>query len=362
MPAMKGMGSRAMYAALRILATVVLTSMCMVGQDSGHLYTPPPVLARLERLQRHEDVCALIERTGVYRLERRYAAKLEVYDGSLGPTALEEFNQILDATELRKISRNDIPRPMIVDTVDTFLIDIYRMDGEQHLNFNSPDARKNFRSGTEPLLKWLDKLPKFQHQQIAESKASHCMPPPLNQELKAGVEENQTKLDTYLMTLVRDYFRGGKVERNCVIVYVDGWYRREKSSQEYLDGIQARAFEGSLTENQLTQLRALLDASDLKNMKHEADVRVFSAEGDATSLAVPRDSTVQRLKFIHAFQVLGNRDKPGGYSGTQYALDSDERVLDPLRNWLKNNIDNQNANEVTGSAPTNCEPEEKNHR
>jgi hypothetical protein len=343
-----------------VLALIVVTKLYLVGQDSENSYTPPPALARLERLQRHEDVCALIDRTGAYRLERRYAAKLEVFDGSLDPGELNEFNRILDTPELRNISRKDIPFPMIVDSIDKLLVDIYRPDGEQHLNFNSPDARRNFRRATDPVLKWLDKLPKLQHQQIDQSNASHCMPGPLRQEPKPGVEGNRTRPRAYVVALNKDNFGHGRVERNCVIVYADGRYRRERNTQEYMGRIQAHAFEGSITGEQLTELRALLDAPELKGMeqKQKAEAKVFSAEADATSLAVPRDSTVQRLRFSHAFQVLGNRDKPGGYSGTQYILDPDERVLDPLRDWLKSNLDNQDATAVTLTSPTNCEPED----
>src|SRR4051812_15927188 len=117
----------------RPLVLIFLFSIDLFGQAPQGPYVPPPVLARLERLQRHEDVCALIERSGKYRLERRFAAKHEVFEGSLSPTDLEQFAAILDAAELRNIFRTDVPHPMIVDTIDKFFIDVYRNDGEQHL-------------------------------------------------------------------------------------------------------------------------------------------------------------------------------------------------------------------------------------
>jgi len=168
------------------LSGVVVLDLCIavvaLGQNSLNAYSPPPVLARLERLERHEDVCALVNRSGEYRLERRYAVKLEVFVGSLSPSQLQEFEQIIDAAELRNISRKDVPHPMIVDTVDQFLIDVYRADGEQHLNFNSADARKRFRAGTDPVLKWLDRVQKVEHKQLTESSASHCMPARTNED------------------------------------------------------------------------------------------------------------------------------------------------------------------------------------
>lgn len=341
---------------LRLFGLPLLFALHLAAQQSRDLYTPPPVLARLERLQQHEDVCALIERTGNYRLERRYAARLDIFDGSLSVPELEEFNRILNDDALRNISRNDVPRPMIMDTIDSFLIDVYRSDGEQHLNFNSPDARKRFRSGTDPLLKWLSNLPKLQHTEASDVKPTHCMPSPLRQDVKPGSQANAINSGTYLLALLSDHFREEKVERNCVIIYGNGRYRREESKQEYMGKIQLRAFDGLLNQEQTTQLRVLLDAPDLKNLKHGTEPKAYASEVDATLLTVPRGLIVQQIKFAHAFQVVGNRDKPGGYSGTQYVVDPDERALDPLLHWLKNNIDNRSGTSSNDVLPTNCEP------
>jgi hypothetical protein len=344
-----------MHRGVRCLLLFVVIARSLTAQNAPAPNTPPPVLARLERLQQHEDVCTLIARDGNYRLERRYATKLEVFVGSLLPVELEELNRILDGTDLQNISSNDVQRPMIMDTIDSFLIDVYRAGGELHLTFSSPDARKRFRSGIDPLLKWLERLPKLQHVQLTASGASHCMPAPLRSDLKTTSQENSPQ-PTYLLSLVNDYFRVERVERNCVIVYANGKYRQEKTKQEYMGKIQLHAFEGSLSSDQIEQLRELLDVAVLKNMKHDTEPKAFSSEADATLLTIPRGSAIQRLKFSHAFQVVGNRDMPGGYSGMQYVVDSDERVLDPLRAWLKTHIVENNARVSEGASPTNCEP------
>src|SRR5437870_5546208 len=93
---------------------LILVAACLSFLSSAsvaHADGPPGVLARLERLQRHEDVCILVNRSGAYRLERRYAAKQQVFAGVLSGLQLDEFRTILDKDELRNISRNDVPRP-----------------------------------------------------------------------------------------------------------------------------------------------------------------------------------------------------------------------------------------------------------
>jgi hypothetical protein len=344
------------------LPTLIILNICFAvgacGQNSQRPYAPPPVLARLERLQTHEDVCALVNRSGEYRLERRYAVKLEVFVGSLSPSQLQEFEQIIDTAELRNISRKDVPHPMIVDTVDQFLVDVYRTDGEQHLSFNSPNARKPFRAGTDPVLKWLERIQKAEHKRLTESRASHCMPDQINQDhpVLSSVVIPPPPVP-YLMILATDHFRENKAERNSVIVYPDGHYCRENSTQAYGAQPRLQALEGSLNSTQLAELHTLLDAAELKNLKHEASCKLAFGEGDFTVLTVPRQFTVQRVTFDHCFNVLGNRDKPGGYSGMQYVVTPEERVLDPIREWLKTNLENQTLASRSASAPVSCDPD-----
>ena len=182
------------------------------------------------------------------------------------------------------------------------------------------------------------------------------MPAPISHPVPAS-DASRPPSVPYLMALGTDHYRGGKVERNCVVVYPDGRYRREKSNQEYGAKLRLQAFEGSLNSTQVAELRTLLDAAELKNMKHETYSKAAVQEADSTLLAVPRQSTVQRLRFAHYFQVRGKRDKPGGYSGMQYGLDPDEHVLNPVREWLKNNVDKQKVAPLPDSSPTNCDPE-----
>jgi len=128
--------------------------------------------------------------------------------------------------------------------------------------------------------------------------------------------------------------------------------------QEYQAKIRLNVFSGSLTGTQLAELRGLLDVAELKNMKHMTYQKRPAEEANYTSLMVPRESSVQQLRFAHYFHVLADQDKPGGFAGLQYGVDPEEKVLDPLRDWLKKNVESQKVTPSPDTNPTNCFPDQ----
>ena len=122
------------------------------AQSSSPAAEPlPSVLTRLQRVREHEDVCVLVSRDGQYRLERRLPQETRVYVGSLSPSELQGLATILNADELRKISPTEVYQPLMHDTRDLFLIDIFRGEGQQHLQFSAPESREPFHGALEPV-------------------------------------------------------------------------------------------------------------------------------------------------------------------------------------------------------------------
>src|SRR2546430_944553 len=70
-------------------------------------------LARLERayLGEDEDSCALINRIGQYRFERRFPHKTDVFLGALSLEQLHSFEEMLKQESLARLSARDIPNP-----------------------------------------------------------------------------------------------------------------------------------------------------------------------------------------------------------------------------------------------------------
>jgi len=344
-------------------------SLCLVASIPSILYsalsaqTAPEAalarseyLARLERGQLSEDACALINRNGQYRFERRFPNKTDVFLGALTPEQLQSFEEMLNQESLVRLSPGDIPNPLITDSLDLFLLDVFRAEGLQHLSFKDASSRKPFRNSLGQIVSWFDQLRKLPHTQIAEANASRCMP--AVPDLQSG--GSQLKLvappgAAYLLTWSKNHFGGRGGERSCIIVYADGRYRLEKSNQRFQESMTTRAFEATLGSAQVAELQKILDSSELANLRHDFDQARPASEVEITRLVIPRATTIQRLSFGSYFNVLGNSRKVGGISNLQYGVDQDRNLIRPLQQWLEETIES-NKLPVTNAQATNCVP------
>jgi hypothetical protein len=316
-----------------------------------------PFLARVERARLGENVCVLVSPTGEYRLERQFPAKTEIFVGSLSPSELQKLERLLNADELRRLSQAQVPPALITETIDTVIVAISRPDGVQQLVFPDPDSRKPFRASTDSLLEWFNSIQKAEHPAIGEQGASHCMPArftgPAEQSL---AEASAAQASSFLMMIQRDRIADGVVERQCVVIYRNGQYRREKNSQRQGSVMKVQAVEGLLNSSQIAELRKILDFPALKNLQGKTPPMVLFQEGEFTRLVVPRSAAIQRLSFASYFGVPPSSREAGGLSNMRYGVNTDQRLLNPLREWLKKNVDKIKTNAISTSTGTGCLP------
>jgi len=318
---------------------------------------PSEYLARLERGQVSEDACALINRNGQYRFERRFPNKTDVFLGALPPEQLHNFEEMLNQESLVRLSPRDIPNRLITDSLDLFLLDVFRPEGLQHLSFRDASSRKPFRNSVGQILAWFDQFRKLPHTQIAEANASRCMPAvPDLQSSGAQLKLEAPPGIAYLLTWSKDHFAARLAERSCIIVYADGHYRMEKSSQHFLESMTTHAFEAALDSAQIADLQKILDSPELANLRHNLDQTRPASEVEVTRLVIPRATTIQRLSFGSYFNVLGNSRKVGGISNLQYGVDQDRNLIRPLQQWLEKTIESNKLPGPTDTQATNCVP------
>ncbi len=89
-----------------------------------------------------------------------------------------------------------------------------------------------------------------------------------------------------LLTWSKDHFAARLAERSCIIVYADGRYRMEKSSQRFLESMTTHAFEGTLSSAQITDLHKILDSPELANLRHNLDQTRPASEVEVTRLVI----------------------------------------------------------------------------
>ena len=341
------------------LSTLIFSILCggLSAQAATEVSSPASeFLARIEHGQQSEDACALVSRNGKYRFERRFPRKTDVFVGTLSQEQLHSLEEMLNHQSLVGLSSKNIPNQLITDSLDLFMLDVFRNEGLQHLSFIDSGSRKPFQDSLRPIMSWFEQLRKLPHTQMAEANASRCMPAIPDFQNSGSQLKLVAPADmAYLLTWSRHFFHAGLTEQSCIIVYTDGRYRMEKSNQHYPGSPTTRAFEAKLSSAQVVDLQSILRSPELANLHHDFDQTRPASEIEITSLVIPRATTIQRLSFGSYFNVLGNSRQVGGISNLQYRVDQDRNLIRPLDQWLEKTIQNNNS-ALTDTQATNCAP------
>jgi hypothetical protein len=319
----------------------------------------------MERLQSGQAVCVLVEGNGDYRLEKLFRAKSEMYKGSLEPARVEELRALLARDPLSKLSQEDIHAPLMSDTLDKIQLAIWRDRGWQELVFASPDSRKPFRESLDPLLRWFKEVEK-DHPTAGpvDGPATRCMPASVAQPVVnhdkvegAGIAPAAASPDHYLFRLFSRHFYQGQADSNCTIVFGDGTFHSEHSSESWMTDRRGRISDGQLDAGAVRELRTILDSPDLKGspgISIVGDAR-FASETEVTVLGIPREDKTQHLVFSDRFNTAGNPKAVGGLSNMGYRI-TDAKLLEPLHGWMKRYTDHNKQASEKKAVGNECAP------
>lgn len=318
---------------------------------------------------------------GLFHLERETASRIEVLEGVLGDLELADVKGALNERRLAELTQQRITVPLLTTERDTLNVSILRSPFTQNLTFMDRESRRPFDEFITPLLHWMDALQKHSHPTLDEySGRNNCMPPRRiefslrrPERSNAKVPEPSSQMgsespaspatavtpqnNSFIMRWQFNHIAEGAVEDTCVVVYPSGRYRMEKSTQGYRDKLKVRAFEDSLSETDLKQLQELLDRPELKSSMHQNSPsgKTFR-EGEITIVAVAREGYhLQQLSFASYFGV------PGWVSNVNAGTDPEERLVAPLRKWLKAHVETRKVGVLKDAAATHCIPPEDTH-
>jgi hypothetical protein len=360
-----------------ILALLVGLALPALPQSAaGGPLDKSPYLLRISRATPHLDTCVLLRGDGNYHLERDRDDATEVYEGELSADGLAKVQRWLDNEQLRKLASDQIVTPLVVASVESLQINIFREDHVQDLLFPSVESQGPFHEALAPLLEWFDELHKARHRTIpGDSGKNNCLIPhriELHTRPEASVQAGktassaaggiaQTQTDvavpqpatvpSYLMRLEYTRFVQREAERTCAVVYASGRYHLEKSSQEIGGPVKSQVYEASLAASELPGLGQLLENPDLKALQRgNIPEGVKFSFTDSTTVWIPRGEQVQHLQFASDVRV------EAAIGGHYVVSDRNLRLMRPLQKWVLTRLPADKVNLVVGATPNLCEP------
>jgi hypothetical protein len=369
---------------VRILSLVCLLTVAF--HASGHTaenldLSPYPYLLRIQRDTSGLRTCILLQQSGDYHLERTTSDATDVFESVLSHDELPEVRERLDVQQLRNLSKKDIAISLMVIPYDELQINIFRGDHWQDLLFPDAGSQRPFATSLGPLVKWFESLPKKPYRKLTEDEGRNNCLTPKKIELKvrgpsstpgssqpapsSNASDSAPELirpgasdapapppqSTFLMRFESDEFSGTEAEMQCVLIYSDGRYHMEKSSQQSRSEIKSQVYEGSIDSAKVRTLQQLLDDHSLKKMEQMSlKGTQLMLRGKVTTLTIFRGKD-QAQHLLFADQVRATGAGRSSVSGG-----NNNSLIRPLEKWIKAEILSIKSPSVNGVTPNRCTP------
>jgi hypothetical protein len=350
-------------------------------EDGGASY-----LLRLERYRHREDVCVLLRGDGQYHMERHTYDTAKIFEGTIGAEELRDLVQMVSTDQLSQLRQEQIMDPMVKSDDDQLWVSVLRpINRWQGLVFVDSASREPFRESLTPLLEWLDRMQKRKgHELSRETGENHCQPPgdleltrrqgnesktqsnyaphtsasvagSASQLAVTGGSEAPDSKKDYILRMLDTDLSGGSIEDFCLLVFPTRSYHFVKQSRAG-GKVHSSVLDGVLPDDQLLALRNLLDAPELKNSPGKSsdspEGTRFILRGNSslktTWLSFPKGSTVQTFSGWQFYGALG--------SITQGSQIRGMKELAPLRQWLKENLNQSKAVPAQNPPNAKCNP------
>ena len=281
-----------------------------------------------------------------------------VQEGPLNEASVAQMDSLLPA--VREIDPAMIHNKQQITELDMVVVNVLTQRGVKNLQFADSDTRKPFRPAMDPLLKWLGGVPKSHLANVPDTKKNNCMPEGPDSEPTAkppAMNARSAQLVAQHLLLRANIFSTdeGVATSRCFAVAPDGQYRYETqiTSNAGMRSVD-KVFAGTVEENELEELRKILDSERLRSSTHNPDppngVRAQSSEVE--DFLIPREDHLQQLRF---FSSSGLGSYATGEGKIITATDTDKKVEAPVRSWLKDRIERRKgASPLPNATPNRC--------
>jgi hypothetical protein len=161
--------------------SAVLISGGLPAFSQSQLPTNPgssPYLLRIQRTTPGSVICVLLRHDGQFHLEQTHGDHTKVFEGSLPSANLLKVQRMLDNDGLPLLSQGESDSPKTTLLSEILQISIFRTDHWQNLIFMADKGSQTAtRRSLNPLLKWVEALPKQSHQLMNEDESNNCQSP-----------------------------------------------------------------------------------------------------------------------------------------------------------------------------------------
>jgi hypothetical protein len=313
----------------------------------------PPYLLRMERIRSDDDVCVLVRSDGRYHLERSNWNKADIFEGTISDENLHRLEHWVGENELFDLQQDQIVAPLFTGLKDRLLLSVNRPEHWQNLVFPAASTWKRYSQSVVPLAQWLDELKKAKHQsKLSEEQGRNsCMPPHRPELTTRAAQAKRQMLAPFVFITQTASFRGKEGTESCAVVYPNGRYHREIKSQRMgSDEVATAVYEGSVKTASLKELKNIMAAPEIENRKQShLPWGIGQFENEITTLIVPRHGKAQTTVFWQELSGTG-----GGSDGN--ADPGGTKALEPLRQWLKSNLEDAPGAPLPGAPLSSCIP------
>ena len=144
-------------------------------------------------------------------------------------------------------------------------------------------------------------------------------------------------------------FKGKDGEKRCTILYPNGRYHRETKSQHFgTDEVSTAVYEGSVNAEGIRELGGILNSPDIVNRREpHLPWGIVQTDSEITGLTFAHDGKPRTAFFWRYAPVPGLTGRED---------ESGMKALEPLREWLKNNVEDPSATPLPNAPLSDCVP------
>jgi hypothetical protein len=359
-----------------------------VGAQDGPVKPPfppsYPYLLRLERREPYTTTCALLKRDGSFHYERIHSAdRVTVLEGELPPDELAKVAALLQHADLVKLTQDDILEPLL-PFGEELQVNVFRRDHWQDLVFPDSKDRKKLVPTVDSLVDWLGTLPRLPHREMTEFEGrnncltdrpielrSRPLPPPvmlppdihvsiprtLDADLGSTGDAAPPPSPDFLLRMTVDRV-GNPMQRQCAVIYPDGRYHAETSSQSSGESMHSQVMEGVLPPPELDALRQILDAPEWRvEYNEQAPPGIVVRGGEFVRIQIPGPHQILHSVFANLdFTPIPGSSAEAQNNDLAAIPGSHLKLLAPLRTWFKQDVEDAKLPPIKDVPATNCKP------